>query len=147
MRIFLCIVAAVLLGTAPAWAVLGEYENSVATDQQRVQGRTLEIARQGYHIQEITAPNQTTIKEYVSPDGMVFAVSWNSFTMPNLQQLLGSYYAQFRQSAQSGRRHRGPLIIRTDSLVLESGGHMRAFHGRAYAPKLMPAGVTAKEVQ
>jgi Protein of unknown function (DUF2844) len=147
MRILLCVVAALLLGTAPAWAVLGEYENSVTTDQQRVHGRAQEIVRQGYRIQEITAPNHTTIREYISPEGRVFGVSWQSFTMPNLQDLLGSYFAQFHELMKSQRRHRGPVIVRTDSLVVESGGHMRAFRGRAYAPKLMPASVTAKEVQ
>lgn len=147
MKMLLCLAAAVLLVTAPAWAALGEYENSVALDQQQMHGTARAIFRSGYHIQEITAPNRTTIKEYVAPDGRVFGVSWSSPMMPNLEQLLGPYFAKFRQTIQSERRHRGPLIVRTDDLVVVSGGHMRAFHGRAIATKLVPAGVSAKEVQ
>jgi hypothetical protein len=147
MRILLCIAAAVLLGTAPAWAALGDYENSVALDQAQVHGTMRKVTRQGYHIQEITAPNNTTIREYVSPEGRVFGLSWESFTIPNLEQLLGSYYGQYREILQSQKRHRGPMIVRTDQFVVVSAGHMRAFRGRAYAPALIPAGVTAKEVQ
>jgi hypothetical protein len=147
MKILLCLAAAVLLGTAPAWAALGEYENSVTLDQQRVHGTARAIVRSGYHIQEITAPNRTTIKEYVSPQGRVFGISWDSPVMPDLEQLLGTYYPQFHEMIQSERRHHGPLVVRTDEFVVVSGGHMRAFHGRAIAPKLIPAGVTAEEVR
>lgn len=147
MKMLLCLAAAVLLGTAPAWAALGEYENSVALDQQQVHGTARELVRSGYHIQEITAPNRAVIREYVAPDGRVFGVSWASPFMPNLQQLLGTYFAQFREMIKSERRHSGPLIVRTDELVVVSGGHMRAFHGRAIASKLVPAGVTAEEVR
>ncbi len=67
--------------------------------------------------------------------------------MPDLEQLLGSYYGQFSKILQSQRRRHGPLIVRTDQFVLVSGGHMRDFRGRAFATKLIPAGVSAKEVQ
>jgi hypothetical protein len=37
----------------------------------------------------------------------------------------------------SGHR-RAPVGLRTGDLVVESGGHMRAFRGRAYLPGLVP---------
>jgi Protein of unknown function (DUF2844) len=147
MKRLLWVIAALAVAAAPAGAALGEYEHSVALDQQHVGGHVREIARQGYHLQEIRAPHGTVIREYVSPAGRVFGIAWQSPVMPDLEQLLGSYYGQFQEIVQSGKRRHGPLIVRTDEFVVESGGHARAFHGRAYVPSLMPAGVTPEAVQ
>jgi Protein of unknown function (DUF2844) len=67
--------------------------------------------------------------------------------MPNLQQLTGSYFAQVKHAAQSRRRRGGPLIIRAKDFVLFSGGHMRSFHGMAYVPSMLPAGVPAEVIR
>ena len=143
----LTLVLGVLLSTAPAWAVLGEYESSVSLDQQSLHGAVRAMVREGYKLHEITAANRTVVREYISPAGLVFGISWQGPTMPNLQQLLGSHFAQFQQAAQSRTRHRGPLVLRTDNLVVESGGHMRFFHGRAYVPGLFPPNVPVEVVQ
>lgn len=147
MRIALAVFLALLLGEGPAWAVLGEYEGSVSLDQQVVRGERRSIARQGYMLHQITSPSGMTVNEFVSPAGLVFGVSWHGPTMPNLQQLLGSYYVQFQQASRSRVRRRGPLVVRTDKLVVESGGHMRSFHGRAYVPGLFPSNIRADVVQ
>ncbi len=39
---------------------------------------------------------------------------------------------------------RGPIL---PDLVIESAGRMRAFHGFAYVPSLLPAGVPASAIQ
>ena len=100
-----------------------------------------ETVRQGYSIKHLSSADGQTVNEYVSPAGKVFAVSWQGPFMPNLQQLLGSYFGQLQQAAQNHRRRRGPLVIRSKDLVLISGGHMRSYHGTAYAPSLWPANV------
>ncbi len=147
MRIALAVFFGLVLGEAPAWAVLGEYEASVSLDQQILRGERRSIARPGYNLHEITSPNGITVNEYASPAGLVFGVSWRGPTMPNLQQLLGSYYVQFQQASRSRARRRGPLVVRTEKLVVESGGHMRSFHGRAYAPGLLPNNIRPDVVQ
>ena len=147
MKILVSVLAVLLLGSVPGWAVLVEYANSVTTDQQRMHAQLRQTARQGYSIKELSRADGQTVKEYVSPTGMVFAITWKGPVMPNLRQLLGSYYGQLQQAAQNRRRRRGPLVIRSKDLVLASGGHMRAFHGVAYVPKLWPSNVPAEVVR
>jgi hypothetical protein len=136
------------LSAAPSWAVLGEPEPSVTTDQQRMRGELRSVKQQAYTVHQITAPDGMIVKEYVAPGGMVFGISWRGTTMPDLRDLLGSYFPEFQQSVAStaGTRHRS-LAVRTDRLVLESAGRMRAFHGRAYVPGLLPGNVAEEVVQ
>jgi Protein of unknown function (DUF2844) len=147
MKIFVGVLVFLLLGSVPSWAVLGEYENSVTTDQQRMHAQLHQTTRQGYSIKQLSSADGRTVREYVSTAGLVFGIAWQGPTMPDLQQLLGSYFGQLKQAARSRRRRGGPLVVRTKNFVLVSGGHMRSFHGIAYAPNLLPAGVTAEVVR
>jgi hypothetical protein len=147
MKIAIAFAVFLFLQATPSWAVLGQPVASVRSDQQRMRGEIRSASYKGYSVQQITAPDGGIVKEYVSA-GTVFAVTWQSRTMPNLQQLLGSYFTQFQQTSQAGtRRRRGGLILRTNQLVVESGGHMRAFHGRAYIPSLVPSNVPLTAIQ
>ena len=100
-----------------------------------------------YTVHEITTAGGMVVREYVSPTGMVFGVVWEGETMPDLPQLLGPYYSQFRDAVASIHRHRGPVYVQAGPLVVESGGHMRAFRGRAYLTNLIPAGLTKDVVR
>lgn len=136
------------LATAPAWAVLGEYESSVGLDQQYMRGEDRVTMAQGYKLHQITSPNGAVVSEYVTPQGRVFGVSWRAPFIPNLQQLLGSYIVPVQQAAQARTRRTGaPLVVRTSGLVFVSGGHMRAFHGSAYVPSLIPQNVSPEVVR
>jgi len=148
MKTFLPL-AILLLPAAPLWAALGQPESSVAADQQILRGALRQEARASYNVHQITAANGVVWKEFASPAGMVFAVSWQSSHMPNLEQMLGPSLVDLQVAMQSSapRRTRGPLIIRTGKLVFVSGGHMRAFHGRAYVPSLMPTNIGAEVVR
>ena len=106
-----------------------------------------ETPRQGYSIKELSAPDGKTIREFVSPAGLVFGVAWQGPTMPDLQQLLGSYFGQLQSAARPRRQRGGPLVIQGKNFVLVSGGHMRSFRGFAYVPNLLPAGVPAEVVR
>ena len=147
MRIALAVMMLWVLGAVPAWAVLGEHESSVSLDQQYLRGVVRTEARQGYMLHEITAADGMVVREYVSPAGRVFGITWQGRTMPNLEQLLGSHYAAFQQASQSRMRRHGPLTVRTEQLVVESGGHPRSFHGRAYVPSLLPENISAEVVR
>ena len=138
--------ALLLCVSFPAWAELGGDEASIQTDQAQMQGQR-RIARASTHVMhEIQLPTGTKVREYVSPAGKVFAVAWEGPFLPNLQQVLGSYFEELGR-AQANRRGRGPLIIQLPSFVYVSGGHMRAFAGQAYVPDLMPQGVTAQTIR
>jgi len=143
----LVVFSIVFLGPTPAWAVLGGSVASVASDQQRLRGELRSTAADGFSIHEITAEDGVVVREYISPGGQVFGLSWRGPVRPNLAPLLGEYFPAFQKASRSAARRRGPLVVRTDQLVVEMGGHMRAFHGRAYLPDLLPATVSAAVVR
>jgi len=146
MKTLMAVVGLWLLGAAPAWAVLGRSVDSVESDRKMLEGTVQRVTLPYYSIHQITRDGMT-VKEYVTPKGTVFGVSWQGPTMPNLSQLLGDYYQDFQREVQSRPRRRGPAIVQTDDLVVESSGHMRAFHGRAYVRSLVPNTVTREVIQ
>ena len=152
LRVLLVVMAhAVLLSPPPASAALGGYETTVQADQARMKGTLRSTPTKAYTVHEIKAQTGTVVREYVSPAGKIFAVVWQGPFLPDLRQLLGSYFEQFSQSAQKLKsehpRVRGRLLIQEPGLVVQTGGHMRAYFGRAYVPELVPQGVRIEEIQ
>ncbi len=142
----------IFMTALPAFAGLGEDAGSVQADQARMQASLRTTQAQAYTLQEIQAPTGIVVREYVSPaSGKVFAVAWQGPWPPNMQQILASYFDQFQQAAQAragtARAMRRPLVINLPGLVVESGGHMRSFAGRAYIPAMLPQGVTAEAIR
>jgi hypothetical protein len=134
----------------PALAALGGDVTSVHQDQAQMKG-TLKTSRAAaYTVHEIKDPSGTVVKEYVSPAGKVFAISWRGQFIPDMHQLLGTYFDQYAQAAKAQREshvgHR-PLNIQQPGLVFQNGGHMRSYFGRAYAPDMVPPGVNVDALQ
>lgn len=147
MKTTLKILLVLMMGTVPGWAALGEYEGSVSLDQRILRGEIREVVHTGYKLHQIVTSDGAVIREYVSPEGKVFAISWQSRTLPNLPQLLGSYFPRVQQAAQAKVQRGGPLVINTSDFVYFSGGRMMNFHGSAYVPSLLPKNVTAEVVR
>jgi hypothetical protein len=140
------VAVATLVITLPAAASLGGDESSVAADHAVLAGQ-IKVARvQRYAVHEIAAPSGTVVREFVSPAGKVFAVSWSGPTMPDLRQLLGPYFDTYVAEVQK-RKARGAVNVVLPGLVVHSGGHMRAFAGKAYLPDAVPAGVQSEEIR
>ncbi len=138
---------ALLLVALPAFATLGEDVSSVQSDQAHMKAAVRVLPNQLYSVHEMQAPTGTTVREFVSPAGTVFAVSWQGFA-PDLRQLLGEHFDEYVQAAQnrSSRRGRG-LHIETGDMVFDSGGHMRFIIGRAYLRSKMPQGVSSDDIR
>ena len=134
----------------PAFAALGDDASSVQTDMAHMQGSLRTTQSQAFTVHEIAAATGTTVREYASSSGKIFAVAWDGPWLPSMRQLLSSYFAQYQQALQAngpayaGRR---PLRIEQPGLVVQSGGHMRFFFGRAYIPQMMPQGVRAEDIR
>jgi hypothetical protein len=134
----------------PALAALGGDVSSVHEDQAQMKGTLKTTEGTAYTLHEIKGAAGSVVREYVSPDGQVFGVAWQGPAMPNLQQILGSYFQTFSDAAQAQRaahRGRGALYIQRPELVVESNGHTRTFSGRAYDPTKLPQGVTANDIR
>ncbi|GGP20660.1 DUF2844 domain-containing protein [Silvimonas iriomotensis] len=89
----------------------------------------------------------TTITEYVGTDGKVFAVSWTGPQMPDLRTLLGTYFTQVSENATVRHAGHSANLVNTSDLVVQSGGKPLAYHGRAWVPAMLPAGVSTDDIQ
>ena len=101
-----------------------------------------------YTVHESLLDSGTTVTEYATPAGAVFAVSWRGPVLPDLNALLGEYFKAFTEEAQQARtagRRGSPIAMDTGALVVRSNGRMRNFFGSAYAPALVPADVNVKD--
>jgi hypothetical protein len=144
------IVLLMLTLSLPALAALGGDVSSVQEDKAQMKGTLKTTENEAYTIHEITAPGNTVVKEYVSPAGKVFAIAWHGQFIPNMQQLLGTYFDQYAQAAKEQREShpgRHPLNIQQPGLVFQNGGHMRSYVGRAYVPDMVPQGVNVDALQ
>lgn len=149
------VIAASLLLLAPAvqsaaWAALGQSAATVEHDQVMMKGQRHSRSAVGYSVDTISVAGMQ-IKEYVSPDGIVFAVVWKGTGMPDLRLLLGEYFDDYRAgvSAARGRapRLRQPFRMKSERLVVEHVGHSRSLWGRAYLPTHVPAGIRPEDIQ
>jgi hypothetical protein len=146
--IAVCMVSVVLFASG-AEAFLGGRTDSVSKDHQAfkaVQRST--TALNGYTVEEVVY-EATSVREFVSPAGIVFAIAWNGYVHPELTQLLGSYWGEYSTLQQRALRKSGSRRqkLATDNIVVEKWGHMRNLHGRAYVPSLVPEGLSTDEIK
>jgi len=142
-----------LLSLAPGavFASLGGSLSTIESDRAQMKSALIRIARvDGYTVHETLSPTGTTVREYVGADGVVFGVSWSGQFPPDLRQLLGNYFDQYRNVAQTtarARKARGRMAINQAGFVVRTAAHTRSFTGVAYAPNLLPAGVSPSVVR
>jgi Protein of unknown function (DUF2844) len=131
-----------------ASATLGESSTSTETDRVSMKATLRMLPSAKYTVHEIQTPSGTTVREYVSLAGTVFAVAWQGPVMPDLRQTLGGYFDRYTAATAAGKHasHRH-IAVRESDLVVQSNGHMRSFSGRAYLPQLLPQGVAIEEIQ
>ncbi|CAG4898048.1 DUF2844 domain-containing protein [Paraburkholderia saeva] len=103
-----------------------------------------------FQVRTTTDGGGTTINEYSTDTGQIFAYTWQGPTMPDLKTLLGSFYDSWRDGAASAQASGGALHaarVAQPDLVVESGGQMRSYVGRAWLPRALPAGVSADDLR
>ncbi len=142
--------SAAVLGTAErAQAALGGSVDSIESDRKVLSTvRSATTVSPAYSVHEIVS-DAIAVREYVSSAGIVFGIAWNGLAYPDLTQLLGPYADEYQKamgqaSRQPGRRH---FQVKTDRVIVEKWGHMRNLQGRAYAPSLVPQGVSIDEIK
>ena len=139
--------SAALLASPAAHAVLGGDIASVLDDRARVKGIRLEAATAPLQVRthSITLSDGSIIREFVSPAGVVFAVTWSTRLKPDLSALLGAHAATYaaatRDAMQTVPGIRRQFALRRGDLVVQSVGHLNSFVGKAYLRSLVPSGV------
>jgi len=154
LRLLLGLLLAISAGAATATlgqspSVAGAAAASSGVPAAKMQAVTPGAQSSLYTLHEVQLENGTSVREYATPAGIVFAVSWQGPVLPDLSALLGNYFSTFKLETERVRaagRRGGPVGIDHADLVVQSSGRMRNFFGHAYAPALIPAGVNIKDV-
>lgn len=156
MKVLTCSAALVMVLApaipAPAWGALGQSATTVEDDRAKLNGQHQHQHRAGtgYSIDTITVAGME-INEYVSSDGVVFAVVWKGTGAPDLKLLLGEYFEEYQEEVAAARsrtpRVREPFKMKSDRLVVERAGHSRSLWGRAYLPSQLPPGIRPEDIQ
>ncbi len=136
-----------ILWCASAFGSLGAQRSSVEGDPVNLNGSIGVQVNPLYAVHANQNPSGTVVKEYVLPDGRVFAVAWEGPSLPDFRQLLGSYFVVFVDAVNRQNKGPGSQMIDLPDLVVHSGGRMRAFFGQAYLPRLLPTGVRPEDLQ
>ena len=137
--------AACCMACAPqAHAVLGERAETVHADQMRLQGaRRLSTALR-YQVHDIRMADGSSVRQFASPGGQVFALVWRSHLKLQLQPLLGQYfsgYSEARLASAKGHGFARQSVLTQGALVVHESAHMGMFAGLAYVRHLVPEGV------
>jgi hypothetical protein len=135
---------------AMAFATLGGDISSVQGDRSQMRAKTTSVTGSvdnSYTVHTMQTEAGTTVREYADAAGKVFAVTWEGPVKPDLSQLLGQYFSDFREEAASGRVGRRRLKVDKPNVVILSEGRMRALAGKAYLPQAVPAGVKIEDLE
>ena len=145
--------AAVLFLVTPAHAELGgrpTWNAGSASSTAAPTARPGAISPPPYTVNQTTLPSGTVVREYVASGGAVFAVVWSGAQMAPLNTLLGPYFQDYLQGlsvSQAAHGGYGPVVVEQPHLVVQSGGHMGAFTGRAYLPQAFPQGIVPDDAR
>ena len=146
----LCALGAALVIQAlsvPAFAALGGNLSSIEDDQLKMQGTLRTTVGAAYTVHEIETPAGTLVREYVTPAGKVFAITWHGPRAPDLRQTLGTYFTQLTDAPRPAHPNHVHFAITQPNFVLQSSGHMRNYSGRAYDPQLLPQNVAVTDIK
>lgn len=131
-----------------AQAGLGERVESVARDHATLHGTALRVTpMSNYQVHEITPEQGGRVREYVSPDGQVFATTWSGPVMPDLKVVLAGHYPDYVAGAQAHRASHHVLSVATAGMVLRVVKLPRGIAGSAHLPALVPAGVNIQDIR
>ena len=131
-----------LFAAAPVAAELGGSPTTLEADRSHFAAAMKSASAATHSLHTLTLPNGSIVHEYMDGDGVVFAVSWQGPSRPDLRQLLGASFDAFQTAVTPTRpgRLRRPLLVQQGDLVVHSAGHPGAFRGYAYLPQRLPAG-------
>jgi hypothetical protein len=141
-----CMVATLSLSPI-AHAALGAGADSVARDATLLRGTDTVTQTASYDRHEIQAQTGTRVREYVSRQGTVFALSWEGRSNPDMQQLLGASYPAYLAAALTHRSGHHLVSISTPDLVASVLTVQRRSIGHVRVPALIPSGVTLAELR
>jgi hypothetical protein len=130
-----------------AHAALGGDVASVLHDHQALRASHQVTALASYEIHEGQSPSGLHLREYVDRSGREFAVSWQSTSAANINDLLGVYAGRYQAAALGHRGGHHVLSVDAPDLKLTVVRLPRGWRGLAILPDAVPAGVSRAEIR
>lgn len=141
------LLSTLLLAAPLAWAGLDGAPSQLRAAAAETT-RATTAAGASYTRVQRTLPTRVVVDEYFDGTGRVFALAWSGPFKPDLKELLGPHFENFRERGAARRGgNRSQLAVDTGDAVVVSEGHMGAFHGRAWLPARLPAGFDTLEMK
>jgi hypothetical protein len=128
-------------------AALGQDASTVEVDRVQMRAQRSITQSGAFSVHELQLPGTTRVREYLNSSHRVFAIAWSGPSIPDLQQLLGTYFVRYQAAVRPLGRSRRPVAMQETDLVIHTGGHQRAFFGVAYLPLQLPLGVSAEQIR
>jgi hypothetical protein len=128
-------------------AALGGDAASVAALEKRLGATRQVVERDRFTIHELALPTGANLREFVSPSGKVFAVSWSGGWRPNLRDIMGEHYDRFIAAPRARRARSGIVRIELPGMVAVMGSYLRTFWGQVVLTDLVPAGLAPEELR
>ncbi|VVD27295.1 DUF2844 domain-containing protein [Paraburkholderia dioscoreae] len=141
--------AAAALVPLASYAALGGAPVAGSAPQPLLRAATSNAASTAvaYTVRMSRDANGVTVREYVLPANVVFAVTWDGPVRPDMSALLGSYFPNAVAASAARARGTGPLIERNGDFQIESAGAPGHASGKAFLPRLVPANVRVEDLQ
>ncbi len=146
-----------------SWATLGQSVKSVEINSRDLHAKTLKPSQEKlshnklshdklshdklYQVYVLTS-EMNEVRQYLDPQGIVFAVTWRGLNHPDLSKLLGDFFKDYYAADEQISSSRGQLSkrIRTEQIVVETSGHMGTVRGRAYLVRSIPKGLSIESL-
>ena len=142
-------VVVLVLASAHAWATLGQSEATVTSDRLQLNSREQVQTFDSYTVHQLTTDAGQTVKEFVSPQGIVFGVSWQGRSVPYMTQLLGTYVNNLQTATAAQKRilPRRGIAVTTNDFVYSNFCRMQMCSGQAYVVSILPRNVSAGAIR
>lgn len=149
-------VSGVFLGEVAQAAGLGDSVATVSSyakvtasnDNLKISAKTSSLGAT-YSVRE-TTDDLRKLKEFVTGDGVIFAISWEGVGAPNFSEIFGKYYDDFKKERDSSlrqRKNRKALSLKTSDIVVNSFGQGAFMSGSAYVTSLFPPGLAPEDLK
>jgi hypothetical protein len=141
--------SAISLTTRDVRAELGGAAATVDAPASSANGVRRLSAIDTFQVRSTIDAGGTTINEYATRNGRIFGYTWQGPTMPDLTQLLGPFSLRYRDEATRQFNTLGNLHasrVEQPDVVVESGGQMRSYIGRAWLPAALPQGFSLSDL-
>lgn len=126
-----------------SFAGLGDVDGSIERDRVKMRASHVVVIKPQYSIHDLKTPDGSRVRQYVSLNGQVFAVTWSTQYKPDMSSLLGNSFGSYDAATQAAGSRGGiqrQMRHETQDLYVQANSHLNIFSGSAYLKSASPQG-------